>query len=156
MIPFIQRQSRVLSSRSWFAKFVCALVGCSKTSMSKFEGNLDRASQGDALLLEGIKTTKSILSSKTGTDMNFDGARIVGEHFEKMDRPSSDVEFELFDWVRNETLQLVSESTYGPDNPFWDPEVASAFWYAHTLLLSTSTSDVDTLGISRKIHSPCV
>jgi hypothetical protein len=124
--------------------------------MSKFEANLNRASQGDALLLEGIRTTKRILSSKTGTDMNFDSARIVGEHFKKMDRQSSHVEFELFDWVRNETLQLVSESTYGPDNPFWDPEIASAFWYAHNRLLSTSTSDLESLGISKKIHSLCV
>jgi hypothetical protein len=103
--------------------------------MVKFEADLGGISEGDALLLEGVRTTKRIPNSKTGTDMNFDGARIVGEYFGNMDAPSSEVEFDLFDWVRHETLHVVSESTYGPDNPFWNPGVAAAFWYAHTLLL---------------------
>jgi len=101
--------------------------------MGKFNANLAGFSEGDALLLEGVRSTKRILNSKIGTNMNVDAATIASKHFQKLDAPNS--EFDLLEWARHQTLQVVSESTYGPDNPFWDPKVESAFWYAYAPLL---------------------
>ncbi|KAF1845152.1 cytochrome P450 [Cucurbitaria berberidis CBS 394.84] len=141
IMPFIERQPRVLSSRSWFAKFVCTLVGCSKRSLGNFEANLGATTEGDSMLLEGVRTTKRILNSKTGADMNYDAARIVSERFKTMETPNPGVELNLFEWVKHEILYVLSESTYGPENPFWDSEVEAAFWYVtqHTLALCVTS-----------------
>jgi hypothetical protein len=114
MMPLIQRQPRVISSRSWFAKFVCTLVGCSEKSFGNFGANLEADSKGNSMLLEGVRTTKRILNSKTGTEI-LDPSRFS----DKLD---------LFQWVKHDILKVVSETTYGPDNPFWDDDTAAAFW----------------------------
>ncbi|KAF1976201.1 cytochrome P450, partial [Bimuria novae-zelandiae CBS 107.79] len=128
MMSLIQRQPRVISSRSWFAKFVCALVGCSSRSMGNFQAHLGASSTGDSMLLEGVRATKRILNSAKGTEMNYDAARIVSDRFKALRTPDG-VPLDLFEWVKHEMLHLVSESAYGPNNPFWRPEIEKAFWY---------------------------
>ncbi|KAF1962663.1 cytochrome P450 [Byssothecium circinans] len=87
-------------------------------------------SPGDSSLLEGVRTTKRILNSKLGTDMNHKAARLTSKRFRELGTKETSIglEVDLFGWVKHEVMRLVSESAYGPDNPFWDPEVESAFW----------------------------
>ena len=129
MIPSIQRQPKALSARSWFARLVCVLVGCSKRSMHVFEANLGASSQGDSLLLRGVRITRRILSSKPGIDMNHAATGIISRRFEETKTESSDKTFDLMEWVKKEMVHIVSESTYGPENFMWKPEIADAFWY---------------------------
>jgi hypothetical protein len=128
MMPLIQRQPRVISSRSWFAKFVCTLVGCSEKSFGNFGANLEADSKGNSMLLEGVRTTKRILNSKTGTEMNSSAKDVTNKYFESLDPSRFSDKLDLFQWVKHDILKVVSETTYGPDNPFWDDDTAAAFW----------------------------
>lgn len=81
------------------------------------------------MLLEGVRATKRILNSKAGTDMNHNAAHMVSERFKSMPTPEQTASVDLFDWIKREMLHLVSDSAYGPNNPFREAEVEKAFWY---------------------------
>jgi hypothetical protein len=109
MMPLIQRQPRAISSRCWFAKFVCSLIGCSSRSMGNFQAHLGASSTGDSMLLEGVRATKRILNSKAGTDMNHNAAHMVSERFKSMPTLEQTASVDLFDWIKHEMLHLVSD-----------------------------------------------
>jgi hypothetical protein len=94
MILSIQRQPKALSARSWFARLVCTLVGCSKKSMHVFGANLGVASQGGSLLLKVVKKTRRILNSKDGIEMTIKATRIVSRRFEETKAANSDMNFD--------------------------------------------------------------
>lgn len=79
------------------------------------------------MLLEGVRATKRILNSKAGTDMNHNAAHMVSERFKSMPTPEQTASVDLFDWIKREMLHLVSDSAYGPNNPFREAEVEKAF-----------------------------
>lgn len=80
------------------------------------------------MLLEGVRTTKRILNSKTGTEMNSSAKDVTNKYFESLDSSSFNETLSLFQWVKRDILKVVSETTYGPDNPFCDDDTAAAFW----------------------------
>jgi hypothetical protein len=99
MLRLMQRQPQVIPSRSFFATFVCALVGCSKRSLRNFEANLGAEPQGDLMVLEGFRTTKRILNSRSGTEMNHKAVKPVVERFKQMQIGSAEVDVNLFEWT---------------------------------------------------------
>ncbi|KAF2689725.1 cytochrome P450 [Lentithecium fluviatile CBS 122367] len=125
----IQRQPEVLSARFFFGQIIPGMVGVNKQSFDSFADIKGSGSNsGDSLLLEGIRATKRILNSKSGSDMNFDAANIINCNFEHLGQEKFDQPVDLWEWIRRETVLAISESTYGKNNPFWDPEIRSAFW----------------------------
>jgi hypothetical protein len=49
--------------------------------MHVFEDDLGVASQGNSLLLKGVRTAKRILSSNGGTEMNLKARHVVSRRF---------------------------------------------------------------------------
>jgi len=141
MIPSMQRQPRTISPKSFFAKFICPLIGCSKRATARFNDGLSALSDVDSMLHEGSRITKRILSSATGTDMNYGASKIVNKHFQAMDMSIGRKDVDLVKWTKSGVLHIISEGTYGPDNPFWIPENEAALWdfSEHTLGISTTS-----------------
>lgn len=61
--------------------------------------------------------------------MNHQASRRVAARFNHADMRTSNDMVDLFEWVKHEMMRLVSESAYGPENPFWNSDVEEAFWY---------------------------
>jgi hypothetical protein len=129
MMPSMQRQPRRISPRSFFAKFLCPLVGCSKRSAVTYNAGLGAVYDIDSMLHEGARTTKRILSNAIGTDRNFGASIVVNKHFRAIDMSRFPEDLDLVPWIKRSILHVVSEGTYGPKNPFWDAENEAALWY---------------------------
>jgi hypothetical protein len=128
MMPSLQRQPRSISPKTFFAKFLCPLVGCSKPSTAKFNAGLGAVSDGDSMLQEGTKTTKRILGAAIGTDGNYGASKIVNKYLRSTDMSTFGEDLDLVRWIKHGALHIVSEGTYGPENPFWDADIATALW----------------------------
>jgi hypothetical protein len=151
-ISLIERKPKVISSHSWFATWVCALVGCSPRSVNKYHTHRGATSTGDSILMEGVRVTKRILNSQTGVQLNKAAAHVVSERFKDSSMLDDGVLLDLFEWIKHEIMYLVSKSSYGPNNPFWKPEVQKAFWYVYTLQSWRINSEL-VLGISKEAYS---
>ncbi|EEH19329.1 hypothetical protein PABG_01648 [Paracoccidioides brasiliensis Pb03] len=88
----------------------------------------DKMFENDSYLSTFVPSTHPALAPGPGLDAISSGmARHLSDAMEKLSK-SNPVTVELFSWVRGEIFKAITDSTYGPKNPFRDPALETA-WF---------------------------
>lgn len=87
---------------------------------------LDKSSGGEGLNAEIMHAMTPTLIGEPLDRMNSIMMQTVGSFIGDLaDKPTID----LYRWVRDMITAASTEATYGPMNPYKDPEIVDAFWY---------------------------
>lgn len=124
LLPFIQKQSRVLSFRP-FLQLVARKYGdASDAAYEIFGGSLpDDLSQSVKMSLAPGRHLDE-LSLRMGKRVLIDIDSLLG----------SDSKVSLLSWARHAVVQATSCAVYGEEHPFLDPEIESSYWKWMTYL----------------------
>lgn len=86
---------------------------------------LDKDSGGQGLNAEIMHAMTPALIGEPLDRMNSIMIKTVGEYISKLEQTPS---FDLYRWAREMITAASTEATYGPLNPYRDPEIVDAFW----------------------------
>lgn len=86
----------------------------------------DKSSGGQGLNAEIMHAMTPNLIGGPLDKMNEVMIRVVGDYFGKLEKTPS---LDLYRWIRDMITAASTQATYGPLNPYDDPEVVDAFWY---------------------------
>ena len=130
LIGAVQRQPKILSFPPIGVKFAISLSGSSKEA-NKIATNNMNGDEGDwGLSMDFNKAVYPALSPGPHLeDMNRIMIPHIAESLEKlrMDKGKSR-RITIGRWIRHELSIAITDSVYGPQNPFKDRAVEVAFW----------------------------
>lgn len=132
-MPSIQRQHKLISLWQLEGQFTAQLAGLSAAATEKLLANVHSDSDTPSMMLKGIKIIQGALSPAGGMlDMLKEAASatryLLDDLAARARNNNGKVEANLWDWVRHEVTLVITESLYGVENPFRDPEIEKGFW----------------------------
>ena len=135
LIGAVQRQPRVLSFPPIGVKFAMSLGGSSKEANEIATSNIN-GDEGDfGLSMDFNKAVYPALSP--GPLLEAMNRIMISRIANSMDRLRAEsgrsTKIGLVRWIRHELTIAITDSVYGPQNPFKDRVIEDAFWYGKPL-----------------------
>lgn len=127
LVLAVQRQPRKLSFWLIQTSFVVKMTGLSQKAAKVLQRNVLGEGGKPSLFGDGMLATHKMLNPCDGLNQMAAVAaqKIAASMDELEDRSVGQIE--LWGWVNHEITLSITESVYGPKNPFRDPEVEQAF-----------------------------
>lgn len=128
LIPIVQKQYRILAFpplQVIAAKNVC---GSSKVTNDIIDDNVngDDGSFGHSITLYPAVRAALLPGPGVGAMIRTMAKKVTAS----IDRLQYKKEAQLFAAIRHEITLMTTDSVYGQQNPFRDPEIEQSFWYA--------------------------
>ncbi|KAI1085984.1 cytochrome P450 [Rostrohypoxylon terebratum] len=125
LIPVVQRQFRTLSFTAIEAAVAKNVIGVSKRTNDIISSNV---TDDQGYLMSFARYIHPTLSAGSSLDaMNRRAVQVIADSLEKW-AEEGPTNVKMFQWIRHELVRATTESVYGPQNPFRDPEMEKA-WY---------------------------
>ncbi|OJD13380.1 hypothetical protein ACJ73_09208 [Blastomyces percursus] len=126
LIPQLQRLIKTVAFVPVEAQAAEAVMGVGPAGNAIISS--DKMLENDSYLSTFVPSTHPALAPGPGLDaISCAVSRHLSDSMEKVSK-GSPVTVELFSWVRGEIFRSITESTYGPKNPFRDPVLEEA-WF---------------------------
>ncbi|ESZ90837.1 hypothetical protein SBOR_8782 [Sclerotinia borealis F-4128] len=147
-MPSLQRHHKAISLWQLEAKFTAQLGGLSEAATDRLLANVFSDSDTPSLMLEGIKGIHGALSPAGGMNNMLRVAAIATK--DRLDdlaaaarNNNSNHGTNLWEWVRHELTVVTTESVYGVENLYRDPNIEEGFWYVSTMHYTLDKTEID-------------
>ncbi|KAL8924174.1 MAG: hypothetical protein Q9172_002796 [Xanthocarpia lactea] len=136
LVLSLQRQPDVVSFWWVESHFTAKLGGMSMAASHRLHAHLGKGKNSQSLLITGLKATHQAMMPGEGLNsmMGIAGQTILRRLHDLRDATKTEP-IDLWNWVRHEITIIVTESVYGPLNPYRDSEIETAFWLVSLLPL---------------------
>ena len=126
LIPAVQRQFKILAFPPLEAKLATSVCGSSKTARDILNTNTN-GDEGDwGYSITFYKMIHTPLSP--GPELDAMNRVMAQKVTASIDRIRVQKVVRLFEFIRHEITLATTDSVYGPQNPFKDPEIEDSFW----------------------------
>lgn len=129
LMPSLHRQYKAISLWQLEGQFTARLAGLSKPATDRLLSDVHSDSDNPSLMVQGIKVIQSALTPVGGMKSMLQVAALATkDRLDHLERLGSNNSNSLWDWVQHELTVVTTESLYGVQNPYRDPEVEAGFW----------------------------
>lgn len=127
IVRLIQRHDKTISFDPLLNVSIRSFAGI--TNKRTVHLMTDKNSGGQGLNAEIMHAMTPTLIGEPLDKMNSVMMQTVGTYISKLESTPS---IDLYRWVRDMITAASTEATYGPMNPYRDPEMVDSFWYVRT------------------------
>lgn len=131
LITAVMRNSKTLLFGPFATKNHRRLFGVSAEAEAMAQDNVDLSRGQWGLWHEAVNASHVALNPGEGlNELNRQMIAGVTTSFGDLQQHTSHEPFQigLLDWLRTELTKIVTAASYGPSNPFADPNIGEAFW----------------------------
>ena len=135
LVSIVERQPKILAFPPVAEKFASQLCGVSQEARKIVQNNILGEEGPHGMSLDSYVLIRTSLSPCAEFDeMNRQMIGNATASLRKLEHPDNEMtSFKLYAWLRQHVTASVTNSVYGPQNPFKEQAVIDAFWYVeHT------------------------
>ncbi|OJD11351.1 hypothetical protein AJ78_07864 [Emergomyces pasteurianus Ep9510] len=149
LIPLVQRLNKTIAFAPIEAQAAKAVMGVGPAGMAVIDS--DKKFENDSYLSTFVPSTHPALSPGAALDdLSCATVQHLAESLENLSK-NAPATVELFSWVRSEIFKSITESIYGPKNPFRDIALEEA-WYTFEPSILTHMINAWPTILARKSH----
>ena len=127
LVLAVQKHPKRLSFSYLQSVFTVGMAGLSKNTAVALQENVHGEEDKPSLFFDGMKVTHRELKPGDGLDeMSQVAAHQLADAMDLFEKKSVG-SVELWSWINNEMTVSLTDSIYGPKNPFRDPAIVKAF-----------------------------
>lgn len=130
LVQAIQKQTKAFAFSPITARFSAKVLGTSAEATKTMIKNCNEEEGDWGLLPEMIATMRAAVVAGPDLDqMNRVMVQRIAALFDSLEVSTDKTKLKLATWVRSVVMLAITDSIWGPQNPFMDDSVANAFWY---------------------------
>lgn len=148
LVLAVQRQPKKLSFWLIQTSFAAGMAGLSQKAAKAFQENVLGEGSRPSLFGDGMSATQKMLKPCDELiHMTAVSTRKIPTSMDRFEEGTVG-RIGLWSWVNHETILSITESVYGPNNPYRDPEVEQAFLLVYETIQALAGATLTILGIS--------
>lgn len=123
----IQHEAKKLSFWTVEAVFSAGMAGLSRSATKAIKNNVNGEKDEPSLLYDAmIKLHNNLKPGEELDSLSRAGMQKIAASIQRLDSPGS-TKIDLWQWMNAEMMLAITDSFFGPKNPFNDPIVVNAF-----------------------------